>query len=253
MLHPISDTSNPHSVTATQVGLGNVCNVGTDSCVTQGSTNNVSSDAVYNAICDLTSCEGTVTVYDSCDNCDIPLALCTDTTSIGKSACCPLTYNPTTGVLSSTCFCGSLDGLVTNATCVCVECVCDNVGYKVALVNKLEEGVCPHQTAKYSSDMSYNPTTGVLSANYFCGTFCGSISNAVCSSMVNTEGVNDNANYDVGLLAVSTGCETALVRYNSTHKITYNPSTCALTAPKINVCCSTIQYNADNQSLEFII
>lgn len=44
------DTSNPHSVTATQLGLGNVTNVATESTITQGSSNNITSGAVYSAL-----------------------------------------------------------------------------------------------------------------------------------------------------------------------------------------------------------
>lgn len=44
------NTSNPHSVTATQVGLGNVTNVATESTITQDSANNITSGAVYSAL-----------------------------------------------------------------------------------------------------------------------------------------------------------------------------------------------------------
>jgi hypothetical protein len=254
----ICDVCNPDNVTATHVGLGNVGNVGTDTCVTQGSTNKVTSDAVYTAICNAISCVGTVTICDSCDNCDIPLALCTDVTSVGKSICCSLTYNPTTGVLSATCFCGSLDGLVTNATCVCVECVCNNVDYKVALVNELEEGVCPHQTAKYSSDISYNPTTGVLSADYFCGTFCGSIT---CADKANysdktlcvyVSQPNCDSVFDVALISEYRDMYGIIAKdYNT--KIKYNPYNGTLYVPKIQLSYAVdIQYNADTEAIEFV-
>lgn len=46
----LANTSNPHSVTASQVGLGNVTNVATESTITQDSSNNITSGAVYTAI-----------------------------------------------------------------------------------------------------------------------------------------------------------------------------------------------------------
>ena len=46
------NTSNPHSVTASQVGLGNVTNVATESTITEDSVNNITSGAVYTALAD---------------------------------------------------------------------------------------------------------------------------------------------------------------------------------------------------------
>lgn len=130
----IQDTNNPHCVTKCQIGLENVCNLGTDNSVTQGSTNNVSSCAVYNAICDLTSCEGTVTICDTCENQNIPLALCTDVTSVGKSTCCSLTYNPTTGELCS----ASLTSL-TNRVSTLEQCTQQQSVNKVLSTGKAVE------------------------------------------------------------------------------------------------------------------
>ena len=46
----IADTSNPHNVTAEQVGLGNVTNVSTTGTITPNSENNITSGAVYTAL-----------------------------------------------------------------------------------------------------------------------------------------------------------------------------------------------------------
>ena len=46
----LENTNNPHSVTKSQVGLGNVINVGTDSIITENSDNNITSGAVYSAL-----------------------------------------------------------------------------------------------------------------------------------------------------------------------------------------------------------
>lgn len=43
----VGKTDNPHSVTKSQVGLGNVTNVATESTITQNSTKNITSGAVY--------------------------------------------------------------------------------------------------------------------------------------------------------------------------------------------------------------
>ena len=46
----ITNTLNPHNVTAEQVGLGNVTNVSTTSTITPNSENNITSGAVYTAL-----------------------------------------------------------------------------------------------------------------------------------------------------------------------------------------------------------
>ena len=43
----VNNTNNPHGVTAAQVGLGNVVNVGTESVIKKDSENNITSGAVY--------------------------------------------------------------------------------------------------------------------------------------------------------------------------------------------------------------
>lgn len=43
----VNSTNNPHGVTAVQVGLGNVVNVGTESVIKKDSENNITSGAVY--------------------------------------------------------------------------------------------------------------------------------------------------------------------------------------------------------------
>lgn len=51
------------------------------------------------ASCGYTTCIGTVTNVDTGANADVPVTLSTDTTSVGTSTCCPLTFNPATGNL----------------------------------------------------------------------------------------------------------------------------------------------------------
>ena len=53
------DTSNPHEVTKSQVGLGNVTNVSTESVITEDSNNNITSGAVYTAFANEVSARNT--------------------------------------------------------------------------------------------------------------------------------------------------------------------------------------------------
>ena len=64
-----------------------------------------------------TTCKGTVTISDRASiNVNTPVALCTGTTTVGKSKSCELDFNTCTGVLTATCFCGTASCAVSS-TC----------------------------------------------------------------------------------------------------------------------------------------
>ena len=78
-----------------------------------------------------TTCMGTVTILDQdCVNEDIPIILCTDSTSVGKSNECALTFNPSTGLLCATSFCGNFCGVsvcsVDSVISGCMDAVTSN-------------------------------------------------------------------------------------------------------------------------------
>lgn len=56
--------------------------------------------------CGYTTCKGTVTILDKvAANSDTPVALCTGSTSVGKSGSCGLNFNTCCGILKTRCYC----------------------------------------------------------------------------------------------------------------------------------------------------
>ena len=63
-----------------------------------------------------TTCTGTVTILDAVKaNSNVPVALCTGNTSVGKSASCGLNFNTCTGVLTAASFSGDVSGHASTA------------------------------------------------------------------------------------------------------------------------------------------
>ena len=82
------DTNNPHSVTASQVGLGNVTNVATESTITQDSRKNITSGAVYNALAlkmdsDVTHLSGDVPTTRTINNYDLSTDITLNASDVG--------------------------------------------------------------------------------------------------------------------------------------------------------------------------
>ena len=109
-------TFNPSTgVLTAPMFCGGVSGNATTACNATCFANCTYAQACANIRSGLTSCTGTVTVSNSDSNTDIPIALCTGATAIGQSCGCSLTFNPSTGVLTTTTFCGSLNGTASNA------------------------------------------------------------------------------------------------------------------------------------------
>jgi len=81
-----------------------------------------------------------------------------------------------------------------------------------------------------NSSLTFNPSTGTLSATNFSGTFLGTISTANVAYYVNTTAVSTNASYDVFFGSSTSG--NLAVDANS--GLTYNPSTGILTTTTFN-------------------
>ena len=79
-----------------------------------------------------TTCTGTVTISDTSASTAIPLALCTGSTAVGKSASCSLTYTPSTGTLCVCSVCAlNLYGTFTGVAYHTIEfnCICAGSHY----------------------------------------------------------------------------------------------------------------------------
>ena len=123
------------------------------------------------------SSTGTVTVSDKgAANASTPVALCTGTTSIGKSTSCALTFNTCTGVLSAATFSGSLSGGVTLAVTACNGCksTCITSG---ACTDGWDIYGCVVASDQYAMIMNLKDD-----ANTFIGFACnGTIKSRICA------------------------------------------------------------------------
>ena len=106
-----------------------------------------------------------------------------------------LTFNSCTGVLTATKFCGALDGTASCATNANNATMFANCTYECAkadirsgrvtildvTANEHSLALCTGTTTVGISNgcqLKFNSTTGVLTATKFCGSFCGTASNA---------------------------------------------------------------------------
>ena len=186
------------------------------------------------------------------DNADRQLLLGAANESDGYSSVsianeCKATFNPATGVLSATCFCG-VASCAINSTCFCgctYECACADfrngltsctgtvtVTDKAAADTDTPVALCTGSTEIGRSTgcaLTFNTCTGVLSATYFCGTICGAIS---CSDCIYTEIASANASYPIAFVENTTSGYKRVYTDTSgyTGNLSYNPVTRVLSA-----------------------
>ena len=141
-----------------------------------------------------------------------------------------LTFNPSTGTLTATTFVGAVTGTTTTANVAIYEQVTaltTNQTFYPVFSNISASG---NTIAGVNSSLSYNPSTGTLSATTFSGTIAatnvsGTVATANVANYVATTSVSANQTYDVLFADKASG--NVLVDASTT--ITYNPSTSTLT------------------------
>lgn len=88
-------------------------------------------------------------------------------TSLGRSTCCPLTFNPNTGVLRSAIFCGNLSGNATGTSSYdhyCLSYFCGNADRQVVLsdANTTPAGTVTNLGRSTNCLLTFNPANGVM-------------------------------------------------------------------------------------------
>ena len=122
----------------------------------------------------------------------------------------PLTYVPSTGILTAATFSGALSGNATSATTV--STLSDNTAgsYYLPFV-KTTALVTPNQQL-YIDDttipLSYNPSTGVITATNFTGSVTGTASLATTAANVNLGTTLNLATFTLGTTLTITGAST---------------------------------------------
>lgn len=253
----VTNTNNPHSVTKAQVGLENVCNVGTINSVCQGSLCNVTSGAVYDALSDV----GTVSMCDISENADVPVILCADTCSIGKSVTCSFTFNPSSGVVCATCFNGTVTQVKVGTTAY------DPTNGVVSLPAYPSVPTVPTKVSDLTNDSGFTTCTGTVTSITVCcnGTSLGTANATTPSKTFNiydrqVQHIQLCSSADRKILFASGDitCNACCCVYYSDGTngcpFTYNANNGELKTPKVTIGkgCATMQYNSTTQAIEFV-
>ena len=157
----------------------------------------------------------------------------------GKVASTKLTFNPSTGALSATTFVGALTGNATTATTA-------TNAINVGITNDTTSNVTVYPTwstatsgnapTKISNTkLTFNPSTGVLTATGFVGALTGNASSSTNATNSSNVGItNDIATNAAHYPTFVTGTSGNLPNKVSSTKLSFNPSTGVLTAIGFN-------------------
>jgi len=142
----------------------------------------------------------------------------------------PLSYNPSTGALTTTTFVGDLSGNATTATRATTANITAYTGasatYYPVMVSGAGSGATLYSDSTTAPLLSYNPSIGVLTTTTFVGDLSGNATNAT-NAVIGT----DNASTLVYPTFVKTSGagNKGLFIDDTTTPLSYNPSTGALT------------------------
>jgi len=149
-----------------------------------------------------------------------------------------ITYNPSTGVLSSTTFTGALSGnasTATTATNANNVAISDNNTSSTFYPTfaSTNSGNLPLYVDKTTSPLSYVPSTGNLSATTFTGALSGNATTATTATNSNNSLiVSDNSSTTCYIpftkSTASTGTNLPLYQDDTTGPLSYTPSTSTL-------------------------
>ena len=116
-----------------------------------------------------------------------------------------LTYNPSTGTLSSTVFSGNLSGTATNANHVLVtDNENTNENNLITFVENAQDGTGNHGL-EMDGQLYYNPSSGTVTATGFAGNLSGNATTATqLANARNIGGVSFNGGADIDLPGVNT-------------------------------------------------
>jgi hypothetical protein len=149
--------------------------------------------------------------------------------NLGVEADGNMTYNPSTGVITATGFAGALTGNVTGTASIATAVtVTDNESTNEANVILFAAGAAGSGNINVEADgnMTYNPSTGKITATGFIGALTGTASIATTVTVTDNESTNEN---NVILFAAG-GDGSGNINVEADGNMTYNPSTGVITA-----------------------
>ena len=119
-----------------------------------------------------TTCTGTVTVSNkAAADSYTPIALCTGTTTVGKSTGCSLSFNTCTGVIVASC----LSGVANQAKCACTWQLLGNQCY---YLSAFSTNANSNAQLFYVSPIAYDCENKTLIVDKVCSTLCGNAKTA---------------------------------------------------------------------------
>ena len=160
--------------------------------------------------------------------------------NLGVEADGNMTYNPSTGKITATGFVGALTGAVTGnadtATVATTVTVSDNESTNEANVILFAAGAAGSGNLGVEADgnMTYNPSTGVITATGFAGALTGNVTGtADVATVATTVTITDNesTNENNAIIFTAGGdVDGGNIGLESDGTLTYNPSTGLVTA-----------------------
>jgi CheY-specific phosphatase CheX len=149
--------------------------------------------------------------------------------NLGVEADGNMTYNPSTGIITATGFAGALTGNVTGTASIATAVtVTDNESTNESNVILFAAGAAGSGNVGVEADgnMTYNPSTGVITATGFAGALTGTASLATKITVTDNESTNES---NVILFAADTD-GSGPIDVEADGNMTYNPSTGKITA-----------------------
>ncbi len=153
-----------------------------------------------------------------------------------------LTYNPSTGVLTSTTFTGALSGTASTATVGTNVTVSANNSTDETVYPTFVDGATGTQGIETDTGLTYNPSTGLLTAGAFSGPLTGNVTgnasgssgsctgNAATATVGTSVTVSANNSTDETVYPTFVDGATGSQGIETDTGLTYNPSTGLLTA-----------------------
>ena len=173
------------------------------------------------------------------------------------------TFNPSTGVVVATTFSGAFSGNASSATYasrIITTANSSNTAYYIpftAASTSDTDGAS--LLVGNSKAFTFNPSTGVVVATTFSGTFSGNATSATSATStgyagkITTAAKTDNVNYYIPFVSGSTAATSTSVYVGSSQAFTFNASTGVVRATKFSVAGSAnLQYNSTSDCLEVV-
>jgi CheY-specific phosphatase CheX len=175
-----------------------------------------------------------VTVADeSSDTTCFPLFATAATGNLPPKSGSNLTFNSNTGLLTATLLAGALTGNVTGTASIATTVtVTDNESTNEANVILFAAGAAGSGNLGVEADgnMTYNPSTGVITATGFAGALTGNVTGTASIATAVTVTDNESTNEANVILFAAGAAGSGNINVEADGNMTYNPSTGVITA-----------------------